>query len=139
MAVLYSVSRVPMTSSSSGEKGRRSRSWRTERMACWDCQRQSFHWWSGTSRQSGWRRGLPGGSSSSNAPADLAAGGGSIPVRSLESLIVQGTSKTGKNRTPVSSVVSLGSFQLYGVRLMQRGCYRDVHELQDHLPPIQPA
>jgi len=33
----------------------------------------------------------------------------------------------------------LGCFQLYGVRLMQRGCYRDVHELQDHLPPIQPA
>src|SRR5262249_8709046 len=66
MASLYSASRAPMASSSSGEKGSRSRSWRTERMAFCDCQRQSSQSFLGTLRQSGWRLDLAGGSSSSN-------------------------------------------------------------------------
>src|SRR5262245_34715840 len=65
MASLYSASRAPMASSSSGEKGSKSRSCRTERMAFCDCQRQSSQSFFGTLRQSGWRFGLPGGSSSS--------------------------------------------------------------------------
>src|SRR5207249_10010114 len=84
MASLYSASRAPMASSSSGEKGSRSRSWRTERTAFCDCQRQSSHCLSGTSRQSGWRLGLPGGSSSSK-PYEVLSG--SDPVRSSDSSI----------------------------------------------------
>src|SRR5580765_2584177 len=66
MASLYSASRAPMASSSSGEKGSRSRSCLTERMAFCDCQRQSSHCFLGTLRQSGWRLDFAGGSSSSN-------------------------------------------------------------------------
>src|SRR5437016_10530540 len=94
-----------MASSSSEVKGRRSRSCRTERMAFCDCHRQSFHWVSGTSRQSGWRRGLPGGSSSST-PFRVRgwAEGGSSPARSSDSFIVSEASK--KHRCHVLRSVS---------------------------------
>src|SRR5438874_10509724 len=84
IASLYSASRAPIASSSSGEKGSSVRSCRTERMAFCDCHRQSSHCLSGTLRQSGWRLGLPGGSSSSYPDEGLSGG---VPVRSSHSFI----------------------------------------------------
>ena len=62
-------------------------------MAFWDCHRQSFHWFSGTLRQSGWRLGLPGGSSSSIPLTVWGTDRGSSPVRSSDSFIVWDASK----------------------------------------------
>ena len=133
MAVLYSVSSEPMASSSSGVKESRSRSCRTERMAFWDCHRQSSHWWSGTSRQSGWRLGLPGGSSSSTPPTVRGTGRGSSPVRSSTSLIVREASIENRVACPLtggrlrlSPSCTAGSVP----STLPRGCYRDVDKLQ---------
>src|SRR5438132_1062608 len=104
MASLYSVSKEPIASNSSAEKGRRSRSCLTERMAFCDCHRQSFHCFSGTSRQSGWRLGLPGGSSSSIPKMEGATERGSYPDRSSDSFIVQDASKKLRYQVPINLV-----------------------------------
>src|SRR6516225_8048727 len=62
-------------------------------MAFCDCHRQSFQFLAGTLRQSGWRLGLPGGSSSSTPPTVIVRGWscGSSPVRSSGWFIVYGS------------------------------------------------